>query len=340
MAKRKRLNPVQRPPETKEAAISPRPAVASTSTSQTPTTPRTMAPVAQVAGDAAGAGALQEMADYIARARADGLLLVSLPLAKILEDHMHRDRILPEGDDEEMEALVESLRARGQQVPLDVVKLTSHPGERYGLVSGMRRLLALRRLHAETGETRFARATARVVARQSAAEAYRAMVEENEIRADVGFYARARIALKTVEAGAWPDLRRALQGLYGNVPRAKRSKIGSFVPVVAALDGHLRHPNDISEKRGLALARGLEADAGLAPRLVAALEAAGERSAEEERAILEAGLRPAAPVSVAPEEPEQGGIALRRQGDRLVLSGPGVDADLEAALTGWLAERG
>ena len=84
-------------------------------------------------------------------ARALGRMVVTVPLSDVVLDHLVRDRMaLDEG---EMEALKASLRARGQQTP---VELTDLGGGRYGLISGWRRLTALRRLHAESGEDRFA----------------------------------------------------------------------------------------------------------------------------------------------------------------------------------------
>jgi uncharacterized ParB-like nuclease family protein len=324
-------------------------------------------PVARVAGDAAGSAALQEMADFIAQARAEGRLIAALPLKAVEEDHLARDRMMPaegragpgeeaggengpeEGTPEaEMAALTDSLRARGQQVPIDVVRLRNRPGERYGLVSGLRRLTALRRLHAETGEARFATVKARVIAPQNAAQAYLSMVEENEIRAGLSFYERARVALRAAEAGAYADEAAALRGLWANVSRAKRSKIGSFMAVARALDGALRFPTALSEKRGLALARALAEDEGLAARLRAALEADPPADAEAERAVIEREARGVSRAKrPAPKEgngegdgpPVRPPVQLRAARGRLVLSGPGVDDALRAELEAWLAAR-
>ncbi|PWJ12923.1 ParB/RepB/Spo0J family partition protein [Jannaschia seohaensis] len=292
------------------------------------------APIAQVAGSAAEAAAMREMSDYLAEARAKGLLLTTLPLAKIELDHLERDRLLAE--DEEMEALLASLRVRGQQTPIEVARLQGDPRERYGLISGMRRVTALRRLFDETGEARFARVTARVLPPTNAAEAYTAMVEENEIRADLSFWERARVVLKAVEAGAFPDRASALKGLYGSVSRAKRSKIGSFVTVVAALDGRLRFPTALSEKRGLALAKALSDPAAL-PRIEAALRDADPQDAEAEQALLMRALAPAPKPPAPPRAPAP--VTVAREGDRLIVSGPGVDAALLRDLRKWLSDR-
>lgn len=336
MAKRKRLTPPMQPP-------TPAPGPAD------PPAPRAragIAPVAQIAGDAAQSGALQQMADYIAKARADGLLLTSLPLDKIDLTHLHRDRLLP-GDlamDEDMVALIASLRARGQQVPVDVVRLGGDPRTRYGLISGLRRMTALRHLFRETGEARFGTVVARVVAPQDSPQAYLSMVEENEIRAGISFYERARIALKAVEAGAFEDVRAALRGLYGNVSRAKRSKIGSFVTVVAALDGNLRFPAALSERRGLALAKALSSDPDLAPRLRQTLSGAHPQTPEAEQDILERSPAGAAPTGPKTDRTGAGPAratraTVTRDGAHLVVSGPDVDETLERDLAAWLKRR-
>ncbi|TFL17091.1 ParB/RepB/Spo0J family partition protein [Jannaschia formosa] len=330
MAKRKRLLPTPSTPDRIPAGIETK-STGFPAAGASPL-PAPAAPIAQVAGAASEAAAMREMSDYLADARARGLLLTTLPLGKIELAHLERDR-LP-GGDEEMEALVESIRARGQQTPVDVARLPGDPRERYGLISGMRRITALRRLHQETGEDRFARVTARVLPPTQAPDAYLAMVEENEIRADLSFWERARIVLKATEAGAFPDAATALKRLYGSVSRAKRSKIGSFVPVVAALDGLLRFPTALSEKRGLALARALEDPATL-PRLRSALRQAVPESAEQEQTLLMRALAPAAPKPPAPPAP----VEMRQEGECLILSGPGVDAALRRGLEAWLKAR-
>lgn len=320
MAKRKRLS------------LEPTPAGIETKPMPSPVA---AAPIAQVAGAASEAAAMREMSDYLAHARAKGLLLTTLPLSKIELGHLERDRLLAE--DEEMEALVTSLRARGQQTPIEVTRLPGDPRERYGLISGMRRVTALMRLHRETGEDRFARVTARILPPTNAPDAYLAMVEENEIRADLSFWERARVVVKAVEAGAFPDRAAALKGLYGSVSRAKRSKIGSFVTVVAALDGTLRFPTALSEKRGLALAKALSDPAHL-PRIEAALRDAAPQDAEAEQAILMRAAASPRPTKAKPPAPP-GPVTVLREGDRLVVSGPGVDASLMRDLKAWLSNR-
>ena len=167
------------------------------------------APIADVSGAAARQSAFDEVADELRRAREEGRMVLRLPLSAVEAEHLVRDRVL--ADPEDMEVLKDSLRARGQQTPVEVVDLGTG---RYGLISGWRRLTALRRLHRDTDDPRFAVVRALVVRPETAQDAYLSMVEENEIRVDVSHYERARIALKSVEQGVFPDHRAALRGLY------------------------------------------------------------------------------------------------------------------------------
>ena len=331
-------------------------------------------PIAEVAGEAAATSALQDMADRFDRARAEGRMIQSLPLDAIETDYLIRDRL---GLEEEGQgALVASIRARGQQMPVEVVDLGAG---RYGLISGWRRLAALRALHAETGEDRFATALAVLRRPADAPEAYLAMVEENEIRVGLSYYERARIAARAVEAGVFAGDTEALQALFAAASRARRSKIGSFLRIVRALDGGLRFPAAIPERLGLALSAALEADAGLAGRILADLRRNPPATAEEERARLARLAAPpragrsaeAAPDQMADKVTDrmagkapgngtagqggagQGGagqgvrppplaappvVTFEPERDRITLTGPGISASLARRLRDWLAD--
>ena len=90
----------------------------------------------------------------------------------IIKPNRYQPRLRFEG--EEMAALTGSIRARGQQTPVDVVELG---GGRFGLISGWRRYMAIRALSAETGESRFATILAVRRRPDTAGAAYVAMVE-------------------------------------------------------------------------------------------------------------------------------------------------------------------
>ena len=310
------------------------------------------APIARVAGDASASAALRDLAEELRAAREEGRLVQGLPLDAVEVDHLVRDRIRL--DPEEMAALRESLRARGQQSPIEVVDLGRG---RYGLISGWRRLTALRQLFEETGEARFSAVQALLRRPDGAAAAYLAMVEENEIRVGLSHYERARIAAKARDQGVFASDQAALRQLFATASRSKRSKIGSFITLHRALGEILRFPAAIPERLGLALAQALEADPGFSGVLTQVLTAAAPGAAEAEQALLAAALRgPGKPpkngsdtanrVTSDPSSPGAEalapGIWLQRAGPpeqpRYTLSGPGLTDSLLPRLTAWLRD--
>jgi ParB family chromosome partitioning protein len=289
-------------------------------------------PIAQVAGDAAALAAAEKLATEVQTARAEGRLVTQIPLDQVIDSHILRDRITLDAGD--MAALKSSIAARGQQMPIEVVQ-TGQGG--YGLISGLRRLTALRMLSAETGDARFARVKALIKPLENAPEAYLAMVEENEIRADLSFYERARLAHEAARQGVFETPQAAVKALYANTTPARRSKIMAFIALHLALGSALRFPAAIPEKLGLALVKAHEGDAGFSARLRARLDEVDPENAEAERRILDTALRPerdqAAPEEIAP------GLILEAKKGRAVLSGKGVTPALLADLRDWLAAR-
>lgn len=337
MAKRKRLTP---PQETYlSAGLETKSMGSPFSVRLSATPPLSAAPIAHVAAEAAALNAAREIADELEAARAEGRMVLRLPLEAVEADHLVRDRLVQ--DDEEMATLVESLRARGQQVPIEVVDLG---GGRYGLISGWRRLTALRALLQETREPRFATVQALLRRPDTASEAYLAMVEENEIRVGLGHYERARIAARAAEMGVYPDVQKALRHLFQSASRAKRSKIGSFVTLYQALDRALRFPTAIPERLGLALAQAIETDPSLSARIEALLLENPAESPAEEQSILARALRPEAPPAETGPREVAPGLWLHRTGParapRLTLSGPALDEALQARLEAWLRAQG
>lgn len=291
-------------------------------------------PISRVAAEQAAIAAAQELAAEVQRATDEGRLIRAVPLAAVDAGHLVRDRIGV--DEEELQSLMESLRAHGQRSAIEVERTGA---ESYGLISGWRRLTALRRLHEETGEARFATVLTLLRRPEAAADAYVAMVEENEIRLGLSYYERARIAARAVEAGVFPTEKIALQRLYSSASRAKRSKIRSFLTVHAGLGSALRHPAAIPERLGLMLAKRIEEDADFAPRARAALTAAADAGPEAELALLQRLMKPAAkPVPVAEEIAPGVRLTVSGRGDKAEyrLSGPGLPEDFAVRLRAWL----
>jgi hypothetical protein len=297
--------------------------------------PAARPPIASVAAEAAGAAALAEMAEALRAARESGRMVVDLPLGAIAPDHLTRDR-LP-GEDAEMAALRDSLRAHGQRVPIEVTPLEG--ALPYGLISGWRRLEALKALQAETGEARFATVQALVRRPETASDAYVAMVEENELRVGLSQYERARVVALAAARGVFESEEAALQALFGGASKAKFSRIRSFIALYHGLDDVLRYPAHLPERLGLALVEVLRAPGGR-ERITEALARADAASPEAERAALTRLLAPAK-APPAPAETIRPGVTLeeRLRGRTLTLRlrGPGVSEALAAELRAVLA---
>lgn len=319
-------------------------------------------PIARVAGDAATQAALAELSEAMTAAREEGRLVLRLALDAVEAEHLVRDRITL--DAEELDGLVASIREHGQRTPIEVTELA--PG-RYGLISGWRRMQALRRLSG--GDVRFGQVLALVRRPESAAAAYVAMVEENEIRAGLSYYERARIAGRAVELGVFATEKQALQQLFAHASRARRSKIGSFLAIWRALDASLRFPAAIPERLGLALEKALELDPGRNAAFAGALaadpapDAASELARLQEFAAGKVDGKPetAKPATENPAETSPGenvsrakqsapepqghevrpGVFLEISGGFtkpvLTLFGPGVGPDFRERLEHWLA---
>ena len=317
------------------------------------------APIAQVASEAARdrdarpapdrAEAARTATDAASwrEAQSDGRVIVTLPLDRIQLNHLTRDRL--ETDAEAMDELVASIRANGQRLPVEVVDL----GEgRYGLVSGWRRVRALALIGAEEG----AQPTARAIIRPAveAGAAYAAMVEENEIRAQLTPYERGRIAAVAAHLGAFGSMEAAVDAIFASASKAKRSKIRSFATVHFELGDLLNFGRDLSEAAGLRLAGALRQ--GFAAKLRAALERGDAQDAAAEWALLDAVM---APLETAPKPATKGGrprratppplaeidlpgggrALVRGEGGRLVLEGQGALEGLDEAARRALAER-
>lgn len=320
-------------------------------------------PIAQVAG-----GAARSLEDEILRLRKDrdtmkgeaeawrsaqsaGLVIVQIDLDRI-DDHAYaRDRRQLDRDGEAWHELKDSLRARGQQTPIEVTVSEQDP-ETYSLVSGFRRLSALRELHSETGEDRFATVKALVAERPETVDAMVAMVEENEIRQDVSFYERGRICCLAVEHGVVDTVDDAIQTLFASSSRNRRYKIRNFTLIHQQLASYLDYPETIGERLGAKLAQALKD--GRSEELTVVLADRGEKFADasEETALLEAfverkgvfsGDRPARkPETLTADWQGQGRLRVKgkARAGRVTLELSGLNIGDEAELEELLIRIG
>ena len=193
-----------------------------------------------------------------------------IPLAEIDEGALTRDR-----SGIGAEALTElktSIAASGLRQPVELFTLSdpriSSSGQphRYGLLSGLRRLMAFRDLHELTGQERYAAIPAFLRAPGSMAEALTSMVEENEIRESVSPWERGRIAWLAHRQGAFPTIEEAVAKLYPVANAVKRTRLRALAHLAEELDSFLTAPEQLSLRQCLRLSAALNAGFGEAIR--------------------------------------------------------------------------
>jgi ParB family chromosome partitioning protein len=189
-----------------------------------------------------------------------------IPLADIDSHALPRDR--DSLDAAELSELTLSIAAHGLRMPIEVFPGTGP--QPYGLLSGFRRLHAHREL---------ALATIPAFIRQPAdiPTALAAMIEENEIRADITPWERARIVLTAIEHGHFDTIDQALPRLYPTYDRFRRARLRAVAEVVAYFgDDTLSEPRSLSQSQLTRLAFALRA--GMAAVIDAALSQSSDRS--------------------------------------------------------------
>lgn len=283
-------------------------------TRERPALGRSVAPIAQVAADSAAVAATEsvEAREERARASADaarlreaeerGLLITELHIDSIDESAMVRDRMVM--NEEDMQELRLSIAAHGLRLPIEVYQIEAPEGQdpRYGLLSGYRRLHAVRALYELTQADKHARIRALIRPRTEANDAFVAMVEENEVREELSHFERGRIAVIAANQGAFANTEDAVNKLFASSSKAKRSKVRSFALIFEELGDMLRFPEALTERRGLRLSAALRNGAEARMRQALSLRAPGD--AEEEWALIEPVLQS---LDDAPREPGRGG---------------------------------
>ncbi|MFN3273214.1 MAG: ParB/RepB/Spo0J family partition protein [Paracoccus sp. (in: a-proteobacteria)] len=280
---------------------------------------RGIAPIAQVAADSASHAQADGTDARAARARAEadaarfhaaqeqGLLLTEIPLEQIDADAMIRDRMTM-GEDEMLE-LRQSIAAHGLRLPVEVFELdqTGRDGQRYGLLSGYRRLLATRGLLELTEADKYRTIRAIIRPRSDSANAFVSMIEENEVREELSHFERGRIAVIAANHGAFANTEDAVDKLFSSGSKAKRSKIRSFALIFEELGDMLHFPEKLTERRGLQLATALRQ--GAEGRLRLALSQAAPADADDEWLAIEPVIRV---QEQAVRDPSRGGRPKRQ----------------------------
>lgn len=326
------------------------------------TTQGPAAPIGAMAADAASAADLRDAearaeaerhraeAAAFADAKGRGLVLDEVPLDRIDDTALVRDRAVI--DEAELRELRDSISRNGLRLPVEIFELPEPRGDRiYGLLSGYRRLMALRQLHQMTELPKFA--TIRAVLRDPEAMGGRfaAMVEENEVRAGLSHFERGRIAVIAAGQGGYPNVEAAVDALFSAASKAKRSKVRSFALIFEELGDLLSFPEAMTEKQGLRLASALRA--GAEPALRDALAHVRPDGFDEEWAAMEPAIvaveegerprsrggrpRAASPARRSAPRRLNSGITVSRTRDShgytLRLEGRGLDDEIMDSLT-------
>lgn len=278
------------------------------------TSPRKGAPIAQVAGEAAGAyepGNPEERANRARdaedaqsyrEATEKGLITEEIPLDLIDPESMPRDRTVMDKDS--LAELEWSIALHGLRLPIEIYKLPEpRYGRIYGVLSGYRRyyvIEGMRKKYPDAPEFKTIKSIVRDP--EQLGGAFSAMVEENEIRQDLSHYERGRIAVIAAQEGAFVNTEAAVNQLFGVSSKAKRSKIRSFAMIFEELGDLLAFPEKLTEKQGLRIASALRD--GAAQRLREVLESGQGTDSASEWDLIEAVLKEIGPTE---SDPKRGG---------------------------------
>jgi ParB family chromosome partitioning protein len=214
--------------------------------------------------------------------------LLHLPLDAIDDTAFPRDRTLLSSG--ALDELRRSIARTGLRQPIEVCALdsgfdgpthspTDGPthgpthGPTYGLISGFRRLSAVRALHEMTGDARWSVIPAFLRQPPDRTETLRAMVEENTVREDLSPWELGLVAAAACARGDFPTLDAAVAGLFPCADRTRRQRLRQLATVADELDGLLTDPETLLQSQLLGLAAAI--NAGLGDLARAALAEAG-----------------------------------------------------------------
>ena len=179
-----------------------------------------------------------------------------IPLAAISAHAFLRDRTAP--DPAAQADLLHSILADGLRQPIELVELSEpFDGCTHALVSGMRRLTALREIARMNGTANTATAPATLRAPTTMTEILRDIASENEQRAQVSMFEKGRFLNAAVDQGHLPNLDAAIAQLFPGQNRNKTFRLRSAAEVAQALDGQLSTPEALSQAQIEALATAL-----------------------------------------------------------------------------------
>ena len=246
--------------------------------------------------------------------------------SEIDEAALPRDRTTL--DDAALAELETSILIDGLRQPIEVWTFSAprDSGHRYGLISGMRRLTAFRRIHKANPEARipaFLRRPADIP------DAMAKMVAENEIRSEISPWEKGRLVVQSVDEDIFPTLDAAVNGLYPTLSRQRRARIRAVVEVVSEIGDHiLTHPEALGMRQLTRIADALRR--GFGPVIDGALKHSSDRSPEAQWNILRPVLEEAESEARTPQLAYRPGRPRRIVNPRI-----GLQIRREQTSDGW-----
>ncbi len=262
--------------------------------------------------------------------------VVMIPLEAINAAALTRDRITT--DEAAIEELRRSILTHGLRMPIEVCALPEgsplrEGGHRYGLISGFRRLTALRAMHElAQDKTRYAAIPAFIRSPADYVAALTAMVEENAIRAEISPWEQALVAVIARDEEGFETIEAAVEGLYASLGRDRRKRLRAIAHLVDELDGVLTDPQTLSQRQLLRVAAAVSR--GYVHVIRHALRESSARDAENQWRVLLPVLvesETSDPVEPEPLMPD----APARRPRRLLYPRRGVHIRREATRDGW-----
>ena len=181
---------------------------------------------------------------------------LSLPLDTILIDALPRDRSTM--DEDAMQALVLSIATTGLRQPIEVWELSApRDGCTHGLISGHRRLTAVRRLRDMRDGRSHTHIDAFLREPASVADAMAQMIAENELRADLSPWEKGRILVDAVAEGIFDTLDAAVKGLHPHLSRQAQGRIRLLGHLADEMPMGLTAPEALSLRQCIRLASAL-----------------------------------------------------------------------------------
>lgn len=173
--------------------------------------------------------------------------MIHLPLSEVREDALLRDR--SHLDPAALEDLAASIARDGLRQPIEVWAL-SQPTEtqRYGLISGLRRLSALRLLNRRNPSSH---STIAAFLRTPASipDAMAQMIAENEIRENLTPWERGLTLATAVAQDLFPNLDAAVAALHPTATKQKRARLRNLALVAEALEHSFSNPELLSQNQ-------------------------------------------------------------------------------------------